>query len=517
MRGLTRDESAATPRSPLRSNGLIAFLAVATWAVFAGLYDAGWRDLSGHAVVTLNQIVGSATVAVAIAVSVLCLVRARLQADNRYARVGIAVLAFGGLRVGLGLVVVPLLPHGGGLAMQRLVAAGFLIAIGFLLAPSLDGVPPRLRRPALAAIIVLSASVVALVLASPPACRVLAGEAGANGFVTAALPHALVTAIWLVAARSYWRQAQTSGNAFDLGVAAMLATLAQSRLAITIATLTASSSWLAASQLFRLEAVLVVAVGLNRDLHTELMRSQIALDRLLRERREREHDDAEHRHDVKAALFSLLAAAETLEQHHDTLGHTAVEVLTQALTAETAHLRRLVLREEQEPAVPFSLADAVRPLVVCEDARGQNIRFYVEDDVQVLGRAPELAEAVRNVLDNARTHGSPSVIVRVGRRGETGVVIVEDIGPGVRPEDRRRIFERGERGRSKAHDGSGLGLYLSARLLRDMDGDIWLDENRAVGAAFTCCLPAAPATIHALSSSNDGDNVIDLRDPAEVV
>jgi signal transduction histidine kinase len=77
-------------------------------------------------------------------------------------------------------------------------------------------------------------------------------------------------------------------------------------------------------------------------------------------------------------------------------------------------------------------------------------------------------------------------------------VIVDDVGPGIPAAEQRTIFERGVRGSDITSDGSGLGLYVTARLLREMGGDIWLDPKRAYGASFTCCIPAAPDNVRVL-------------------
>jgi signal transduction histidine kinase len=68
-------------------------------------------------------------------------------------------------------------------------------------------------------------------------------------------------------------------------------------------------------------------------------------------------------------------------------------------------------------------------------------------------------------MDNARKFGGPEATIQVSVTAEDGrgVVRVRDEGPGVRPEDRERIFERyvqiGERLPNEPR-GAGIGLYL---------------------------------------------------------
>jgi signal transduction histidine kinase len=73
-------------------------------------------------------------------------------------------------------------------------------------------------------------------------------------------------------------------------------------------------------------------------------------------------------------------------------------------------------------------------------------------------------------------------------------VTITDSGPGVRREDRERIFDRYERGAAGARiEGTGLGLYVSRSLCQAMGGDLVLEPGRdGEGAAFTVLLPGEP-------------------------
>ena len=71
---------------------------------------------------------------------------------------------------------------------------------------------------------------------------------------------------------------------------------------------------------------------------------------------------------------------------------------------------------------------------------------------------------------------------------------VEDHGPGIAPEMRRRLFHSfSKSAKEAAHSapGVGLGLALSRRLARDLGGDLSYDEQHVPGAAFLLTLPLA--------------------------
>ncbi len=75
---------------------------------------------------------------------------------------------------------------------------------------------------------------------------------------------------------------------------------------------------------------------------------------------------------------------------------------------------------------------------------------------------------------------------------------MEDEGPGIRPEERERIFERFARGRKSGSRGdslgSGLGLALVAEHVRLLDGRVWVEDRGAEpGARFVVEVPDRPA------------------------
>jgi signal transduction histidine kinase len=103
-----------------------------------------------------------------------------------------------------------------------------------------------------------------------------------------------------------------------------------------------------------------------------------------------------------------------------------------------------------------------------------------------------VARIVRTLLENALRYTPPGGVVTIGvsRRGEHVIVAVSDSGPGVRPEERERIFERFERGSAgQGAAGFGLGLAIGRELARRMGGDLRVDDARG-GARFELTLPA---------------------------
>lgn len=119
----------------------------------------------------------------------------------------------------------------------------------------------------------------------------------------------------------------------------------------------------------------------------------------------------------------------------------------------------------------------------------------VRGEVHVDGDEALLDMLVRNLLENALTHGASDGSVDVALRGAGGRVVVEvrDHGPGVAEEDAERVFDRlyrGDAARTRSTGGAGLGLSIVRAVAEAHGGTV---EMRAAepGAVVRVTLPAA--------------------------
>ncbi len=196
-------------------------------------------------------------------------------------------------------------------------------------------------------------------------------------------------------------------------------------------------------------------------------------------------------HELRTPLTVILGAAELLaarlaeypdlwaaaERIRRTSAETSVRVsalLQLARAPESIQSSVLALRGLVEQEI-----ERCRPLL---DGKPVALEFESPDDVWVHA-APDLAAiAVSNLLRNA-CHFTQRGSVRVALGPDA--LVIEDTGPGVPHEVRRRLFEPFVRGSDNSYTGSGLGLSIVKRVAEHLGWTIRLDDAPHGGSRFT--------------------------------
>jgi signal transduction histidine kinase len=115
--------------------------------------------------------------------------------------------------------------------------------------------------------------------------------------------------------------------------------------------------------------------------------------------------------------------------------------------------------------------------------------------LMVLGDPAQLRRAVGNLLENALKFTPAEGRVALTLRSAAGeaVVVIEDTGIGIPPEDLPRLFERFHRGRNvHAYPGNGLGLAIVKAIIEGHGGRVWVESAPGQGTKFYLTLPAGP-------------------------
>ncbi len=115
-------------------------------------------------------------------------------------------------------------------------------------------------------------------------------------------------------------------------------------------------------------------------------------------------------------------------------------------------------------------------------------------DETVIGDSFHLTNALVNLIDNANKYSteSPEVIIRSWVEGESVLISVSDKGIGIRPENRKKLFEkfyREEMGDVHNVKGHGLGLTYVKEIVEKHGGEITVKSEPNKGSTFTLRLP----------------------------
>lgn len=212
-------------------------------------------------------------------------------------------------------------------------------------------------------------------------------------------------------------------------------------------------------------------------------------------------------HELKTPLAIIRGYAETLAREDVPWDPRTVREGLEVILQEARHMDRLVddlldAARAQERALTFHIADLnlprlARRLVEAYRASDPHTRWQLDfpaDFPSVPADPDRVAQALRNLMDNARDHSPPGSVIRVSGRVERQWVTccVQDQGPGVAPGEREKIFDRFSRGeapRRKRREGAGLGLFIARALVEGHAGRIWVESPAEGGARFCFTLP----------------------------
>jgi signal transduction histidine kinase/CheY-like chemotaxis protein len=148
---------------------------------------------------------------------------------------------------------------------------------------------------------------------------------------------------------------------------------------------------------------------------------------------------------------------------------------------------------------------AVRPLY---ESKELSLEVQISPDLpMVFCDGTRIRQVVLNLLSNAgRFTEQGGVVLKAWHEGDEVVVSVTDTGPGIAPEDQKRLFEPFQQldtSLRRPHDGSGLGLSISKRFVEMHGGRMWLESEVGVGTTFLFSLPARTTSPAASADSDE--------------
>jgi PAS domain S-box-containing protein len=211
-------------------------------------------------------------------------------------------------------------------------------------------------------------------------------------------------------------------------------------------------------------------------------------------------------HELRTPLTSAMAHLELMEDAED-LG-PAVQRQVSAVRRNVVRLSRLVadLLYASRATSGSSLVDPYRLDVVTvvsealDAARveaaiaGVTLEANLPDSVVAHVDGIRLRQALDNLVGNAIAYvpRGGHVVVTLEADDERLVLVVQDDGEGIDPDDLPQVFDpfsRGENARSRHVPGTGLGLHIVKTIAEAHGGEVAVASRVGVGSAFRLVLP----------------------------
>ena len=147
--------------------------------------------------------------------------------------------------------------------------------------------------------------------------------------------------------------------------------------------------------------------------------------------------------------------------------------------------------------VAAEAADAITLLAPVARARGLDLRLDARAPCLARADRAALHRVVNNLVGNAlKFTQRGGIMVAVAQRDGRAELRVRDTGPGIAPDFLPHLydaFRQASSGHARTHEGNGLGLAITARLMELMDGEIDVEDTSPAGTTFRVRLPLARA------------------------
>jgi len=226
----------------------------------------------------------------------------------------------------------------------------------------------------------------------------------------------------------------------------------------------------------------------------------VMLDRLESSSQAQQAFVSDASHELRSPLATLTTAAELALRGDEPTRTRLLGTMNAELTRMRGlveNLMTLARAERRDPAGGRSEVD-LDDLVDHEARRLQltserAVQVEIEP-VRVLVDAQQVAQPLRNLVDNAERHARSTVRLTLRRAGEEAVLWVDNDGEVIAEQDRDRIFDRFVRlddSRSRDAGGSGLGLAITRAGLRAQSGDVRVVDAPDGWCRFELRLPLA--------------------------
>lgn len=198
-------------------------------------------------------------------------------------------------------------------------------------------------------------------------------------------------------------------------------------------------------------------------------------------------------HALKTPMSVLMNEARVAEGEFARMVESQVSVMHRHVDHHLARARAVGRRSASTARTPvWPAVEAVaRTVERIYAAREMVIDIAGTRLPEFRGERQDLDEMIGNLLENAAKYGGGRVFVTIEEAGDEVRLLIEDDGPGIPPERRAELFQRGVR-LDTEKPGTGLGLAITRDIAEIYGGSVALGDSEDLGGLLvTLTLPAA--------------------------
>lgn len=209
-------------------------------------------------------------------------------------------------------------------------------------------------------------------------------------------------------------------------------------------------------------------------------------------------------HELKTPLTSLKVSLQLLDQIKDRPSPTLLVRLVEqsnksvnkldALVNDLLNVNRISEGQLHLRKSTFTIAEMINDC--CQHIRlagTHHITLAGDMSLKINADEQQIDQVMANLVNNAVKYApsSPEILITINKLADTVKVTVKDKGPGIQPEKLPHLFDRYYRADYSGiqFSGLGLGLYISAEIIRKHGGQIGVVSEPGHGTSFYFTLP----------------------------
>jgi signal transduction histidine kinase len=211
-------------------------------------------------------------------------------------------------------------------------------------------------------------------------------------------------------------------------------------------------------------------------------------------------------HELKTPVTSIKAYAQLLERMLKKEGDLQKADMMTRLTGQVKRLTILLEDLLDVSKISNDRLDFKRDFHSFNDIVTDNIRdidyqdnnHTIETDLAFAGNIfcdkMRISQVMNNLISNAIKYSpeEEKILISTARKGADVVFSVQDFGIGISKENIGRVFDQFYRvstAEAYSYQGMGLGLFISAEIIRQEGGKIWVESEEHLGSTFCFSLP----------------------------